>query len=169
MQEELLDIVNEQDEIIGVLPRSVVHEKGMRNFRVVNLFIQNSEGKLWIPRRQMSKRLAPGALDFSMGGHVDSGESYDEAFRRETQEELGIDTDAVPWTMVGKLTPHEDAVYTFEQVYLMHSDTVPEYNPTDFSEWFWLTPKEVLERIAQGEKAKSDLSLVVRYCFPTQT
>lgn len=64
--------------------------KGLSNFRVVNAFLVNPEGKLWIPKRTSDKRIFPDCLDVSMGGHVESGESYEQALERELAEELNI-------------------------------------------------------------------------------
>ena len=83
--DEYLDLVDENDNVIGKEKRSIVYSKGLNNFRVVNLFIVNSEGKIWIPRRGPHKRIFPSALDMSMGGHVDSGETYEQAFKREEE------------------------------------------------------------------------------------
>lgn len=47
--EEILDVVNENDEVIGNMPRSEVCEKRLNNFRVINCFIKNNAGKLWTP------------------------------------------------------------------------------------------------------------------------
>lgn len=47
----------------------------------------NSQGQFWIPRRTFDKKIFPGGLDFSVGGHVKSGESDETAFRREAVEE----------------------------------------------------------------------------------
>ena len=43
----------------------------------------------------MSKEIQPGKWDTAVGGHVDYGETIEEALRREVQEELGI-TDFTP-------------------------------------------------------------------------
>lgn len=160
--DELLDLVDEHDRVIGVMPRSEVHRRGLSNFRVINVFLVNKEGKLWIPRRAPNKRLFPNALDMSAAGHVESGESYEDAFARETLEEVRIDVTKVPWKHLFRATPHEDGVSAFEQVYEIVIDQSPAYNPEDFTEAFWLTPEEVLERIRAGEEAKSDLPLLVR-------
>lgn len=162
-QEEILDLVNDNDEVIGAMERNEVYAKDLHNFRVVNAFVINEEGKLWIPRRGMHKRIAPGALDMSMGGHVESGETYDQSAAREIQEELNINIAHVPFECVAKLTPHEHGVNAFQQIYLIHSNETPHYNPDDFTESFWLTPTELLAWIEKGEPCKSDLPMIVRH------
>lgn len=116
MSEEILDLVNEQDEVIGGLSRAEIYRQQLSNFRVVHAFIVNSQGKIWIPQRTALKKIAPNGLDYSVAGHVESGKSCEKAFRRETQEETGIDTTVVPWKVKGKLTPTEGAHF-FEMVY----------------------------------------------------
>ncbi len=37
-QEEMLDLVNEQDEVIGSMERNEVYAKGLTNFRVITYF-----------------------------------------------------------------------------------------------------------------------------------
>ena len=54
--DELLDLVDENDHVIGVMRRSEVYGKKLRNIRVINAFIVNSKGELWIPRRTAHKR-----------------------------------------------------------------------------------------------------------------
>lgn len=169
MQDEYLDLVDLNDEIIGKKLRSEVYSEGLSNFRVVNLFLVNSEGKLWIPRRTSTKRIFPLCLDVSMGGHVESGESYEEAFKRETFEELNIDTDTVSFKCLGHLTPHEDNVSAFMKVYEILTDTVPRFNPSDFTEYFWLSPEELFERIGRGDKTKGDLPKLVDIFYTRTT
>jgi len=91
MEDELLDLVNEFDQVIGQEYRSNVYKNQLKYTRVVNAFIVNSKGQLWIPRRTAHKELFPSALDVSVGGHVSASENYETAFWREAQEELGLD------------------------------------------------------------------------------
>ena len=51
MEDEYLDLVDEKDNVIGKKKRSEVYKLNLSNFRVVNLFIRNKKGQLWIPRR----------------------------------------------------------------------------------------------------------------------
>lgn len=165
--DEILDIVDRSDSVIGQKRRSEVYAAGMANFRVVNAFLINSNGQLWLPRRSAQKRIFPLGLDMSMGGHVESGESYEAAFRRELNEELNLDLDRLCWRQLGKLTPHEDHVSAFMTVYEISSDSTPQFNRDDFIEAFWLMPEEALTRIEQGEFAKDDLPILIRQFYAT--
>jgi isopentenyl-diphosphate delta-isomerase len=168
-QEELLDLVNEQDEVIGVLPRSEVYARGLSNFRASNGFIRNSRGQLWIPRRVATKKLFPLGLDMSIAGHVGSGETYDESFAREAFEEIGVDVTKLPVRVLGFMTPHEHGTAAFVKAYEIQLDEAPTLNPHDYIEAYWLTPKEVLDRLAQGETSKEDLPRMIRHFYPEAT
>ncbi len=161
-QHEMLDLVNDEDTIIGSMERNEVYAKGLNNFRVINCFIKNSEGKLFIPRRQKHKRLFPLGLDVSVGGHVTSGETYDEAFKKEASEELNININDYPYKVLGLMTPHGDNVSAFMKVYEIESDETPSYNTDDFIEHYWLTPEESLLKIKNGCLSKDDLPKIIK-------
>jgi isopentenyldiphosphate isomerase len=54
------------------------------------VLVINSEGRLLLQKRAANKDTQPGKWDTSVGGHVGFGQSYEEAARREAEEELGI-------------------------------------------------------------------------------
>lgn len=163
--DEYLDLVDENDNIIGKKKRSEVYAEHLSNFRVVNAFVVNSKGEIWIPRRTADKRIFPLCLDMSMGGHVESGETYKQTLKRETEEELNINTDNVSIRLLGHLTPQKDSVSAFMNVYEIKMDEAPNYNKNDFVEYFWLTPKMLFERIANGDKTKGDLPKLVKIFY----
>ena len=66
--DEILDIVDENDCVIGQKKRSEIYRQRLCNFRVVNAFVVNSLGQLWIPRRSAHKSIFPFCIDVSMGG-----------------------------------------------------------------------------------------------------
>jgi len=164
-EDECLDIVDENDKVIGREKRSVVYAKGLKNFRVVNIFIKNKKGELWIPRRSANKRIFPLCLDMSVGEHVQSGEEYETAFRRGLLEELNLNSKTYKWRLLGVLSPEKDKVSCFMGVYEIQSDVVPNYNKDDFVEWFWLRPEEILKRMKEGEKAKDDLPKLIKIFY----
>ena len=50
-------------------------------------------------------------------------------------------------------------------VYEIRTDEAPNFNPDDFTEYFWLSPEELVEKINQGEKTKGDLPTLVKIFY----
>jgi len=119
MREEMLEVVNEKGEILGTLPRSEIHGNPSLIHRVVHVLVFNSKGELLLQKRSMNKDVAPGKWDTSVGGHINSGESLDEAVKREMQEELGI-TSCEPeflYTYIHTNSYESELVYTYTCVH----------------------------------------------------
>lgn len=163
--EELLDIVNEHDQVIDQRFRSEIYAQQMTSFRVINGFLINKQGELWIPRRSADKKLFPLCLDASVGGHVMAGETYQEAFERELQEELNLDAKQMRYQMIAKLTPHRDNVSAFMHLYLIYTDTMPNYNQADFCESFWIDSVALKKKIMNGEPTKGDLPILIQALY----
>ncbi len=89
MSDELLDIVDDADRIIGQELRAVVHQRGLQH-RGVHIFLVTPENKLVVPQRGWQRDTSPLALDCSVSEHVKSGEGYREAARRGLAEELDL-------------------------------------------------------------------------------
>lgn len=90
MKEELIDVVDDDDKVIEQVTWKEMHEKSLLH-RSSNVFVFNSKGKLFVHKRADSLKLYPGMHDVKMGGIVRAGESYEEAARRELEEEAGIE------------------------------------------------------------------------------
>ncbi|KND40006.1 NUDIX domain-containing protein [Streptomyces acidiscabies] len=87
--DEILDIVDEQDHVIGQLPRGEVYADGLRH-RCVFIQARDAEGRLFVHRRTPTKLVFPSLYDMFVGGVVGAGEAYDAAALREAEEELGV-------------------------------------------------------------------------------
>ncbi len=166
MGDEYLDLVDSNDIVIGRQSRREIYAKGLHNFRCVGAFLVNSKGELWIPLRSASRAVYPLSLDFSVGGHVLSGESYDDAIAREMLEETGIPIEKVSIRCLGHFTPNKDGLGCFSKVYEFKTNLVPTLDLEEFMQASWIRPEELLRRINSVEKAKSDLPILVRrfYC-----
>jgi isopentenyldiphosphate isomerase len=88
--EEFLDVVNEKGEFISSHPRSKIHGNPELLHQVVHVLVFDPQGRLILQKRPMTKDVAPGKWDTSVGGHVSSGESLELSMEREMAEELGI-------------------------------------------------------------------------------
>ncbi|QYX81203.1 NUDIX hydrolase [Streptomyces akebiae] len=87
--DEILDIVDENDQVIGQAPRGEVYARGMRH-RAVFVLARDAAGRIFVHRRTATKLVFPSLYDMFVGGVVGAGESYDDAALREAEEELGV-------------------------------------------------------------------------------
>lgn len=86
---KIVDVVDENDTIIGRLTRDECHERGVLH-RIVHVLVIDKRGRILVAQRAADRKLAPNWWDASAGGHVDLGESYEDAAKRELEEELGL-------------------------------------------------------------------------------
>jgi isopentenyldiphosphate isomerase len=163
--DEIIDLVDDDDNVIGTKSRVQVYKDGDHNIHVVNGFVVNLKGELWIPRRTADKSLFPLGLDVSIGGHIGAGETYEDALKREAAEELNIDLNVTPYLEVGYFNSKEHGVHCFQRVYEIHQDNEPEFNRDDFVEGYWLTPQQLMGKIAEGDTYKDDLPVLVRLLY----
>src|SRR5688572_21675258 len=91
--EEIFDIVNEADEVIGCAVRADIHRRQLKH-RAVHILVFNRRGDLFLQKRSLTKDCFPGAWDTSAAGHLGCGETYDDAAVRELREELGVEAPA---------------------------------------------------------------------------
>ena len=138
---EYLDLVNENDEVIGKEDREIIYQKNMKNFRVINIIVVANDGKIVLPKRSNNRKLFPNCYDFSVGGHVSSGETYEEAAYRELEEELGISN--VELEEIGYFRPEELGTSSFSKLYRLMYDGNFEYDKDGIAEIFYKTSDEI--------------------------
>ncbi len=87
---EILDVVNDNDEVIGQAERKRVHREGLV-CRLVYVCFYTANREVILQKRSDIKKNDPGKLTTTVSGHVSRGQSYLEAAARETVEESGIE------------------------------------------------------------------------------
>jgi len=87
--DEVFDVVNERDVVVGRAARREVHARGLRH-RATHVVVEDGRGRVFLQKRSMAKDTAPGRWDSACSGHVDSGEGYEAAAVRELREEIGV-------------------------------------------------------------------------------
>jgi isopentenyldiphosphate isomerase len=156
IDDELLDVVDDSDNVIGTINRSDYQAPGQGYLRAVGVLLMNDNGKLWIPVRNKQKTLAPNSLDFSAGEHVGSGESYIDAAVRGLKEELRIDTQASSLIFLGDMYPTNSLPY-FHKLYLYRTNETPNFNPLDYQSFRWMDKQALLKEIACDIRCKEAL------------
>jgi isopentenyldiphosphate isomerase len=162
MDDEMLDVVDGFDRVIGTMNRKdydewVQMESGF--IRAANMFVMNNEGKLWTPVRTAQKTIAPSGYDFGAAGHVESGEDYLSTIIRETEEEINLRISPDDIEFVAKFK-YPNTRYICE-LFLLRTDETPEFNPNDFVSAEWLTPKELKANIRAVHPTKKDIPSAV--------
>lgn len=117
--ETLLPEVDEQGNITGTMTRAEAHSGTKHLHPVVHLHVFNSKGDLYLQKRPDWKDIQPGKWDTAVGGHIDLGESVEQALRREAKEEIGI-TDYTPERhkhYVFESDKEKELVFVFRTVY----------------------------------------------------
>lgn len=143
--EDIFDVVNEQDEVIGQERRSIVHAKHLLH-RASYVMIFNQKGEVLIQKRSATKDTFPNCWTSSVSGHVDAGETYLEAAHRELGEEVGIWTKP-PLREVAyeKAAPVTD--YEFLRLYRVDLEGPFKILEDEVSEVRWLDPRELTSQM----------------------
>ena len=89
LMEEVFDVVDDDDNVIGQVSRKKAHTEGHIH-RSVLFFIFDREGRVCVNQRTYSKEFYPGHWSIVFGGHVHAGETYEDTVVREAEEEAGV-------------------------------------------------------------------------------
>lgn len=145
MQEDIFDIVDEYDNVIGQKPREVVHAEGLRH-RAVHVLVFNGENEVFMQKRSVNKDTWPGAWDGSCTGHLDTGEEYREAAYREMMEELGWrPTNELEFLF--KLNPSEETGHEFIEVYRVEGTGPFRLNIDEIEVGEWMDLNNLIQRV----------------------
>jgi isopentenyldiphosphate isomerase len=147
LAEEIFDLVNERDEVIGRRPRAEVHRLGLLH-RAVHVLVFNSRGQVFLQKRSMKKDRQPGLWDSSSSGHVDSGEGYDACAVRETREEIGLRLGGCPERLF-KIDAGPETDQEFVWVYRCEAEGPFELNADEIERGGWFEPGEVTRWMAE--------------------
>ena len=135
---ELLDVVDENNNLIGKTEdRELIHQKGLYH-REVGIWIMNEKGEILVQKRSANKKQAPNKWGVT-AGHVDAGQEPIEVAIREVLEEIGLELSK------------EDIEFLFVvKKYKKFSDT--QYNNNIQYIYFTKTNREISEYIIQEEE-----------------
>ncbi len=159
--EEILDIVNEQDEIIGQDTRKNIHKAGLLH-REIHIWFITPSGNMIFQHRAKDKDTYPDLLDATVGGHVDLGMTYEETAIKELLEETGVIADIKDLHVLKKmrsrsvdsLTNKINNVFRLQYGYVFNGDIadlkIEKGKALGFESW----PLEKMFALSENEKKK---------------
>jgi isopentenyldiphosphate isomerase len=165
MSEEIFDVVNERDEVIGRKPRSEVHRLGLLH-RAVHVLVFNLRGEIFLQKRSMTKDREAGKWDSSTSGHVDSGEDYDTCVVRELREEIGLSLSSPPKRLF-KIAACPQTDREFVWVYRCESEGPFRLHPDEIECGDWFTPEKVMRWIAEKPEELAGAFVLIWKLFLT--
>jgi len=142
---EIYDVVDGDNRVTGQATRREIHDKGLLH-RSVHTLVFDEEGRLFLQKRSAQKDENPGLWDTSSAGHLDSGEGYPEAARRELKEELDIDERPKP---VVKLAACWETAWEHVEVFACTTVQPIRIDPGEIAEGRYFTLDEIARAIAE--------------------
>lgn len=144
MKEEMVILVNENDQQVGLMPKMEAHEKGLLH-RAFSVFVFNDKKELMLQRRALGKYHSPGLWTNTCCSHQREGESNIEAGMRRLQEEMGFSIpleDNISFIYKAPfdngLTEHE-----YDHILLGSFNGQPNINPDEVDQWKWMSLEDV--------------------------
>ncbi|MDI6826747.1 MAG: NUDIX domain-containing protein [Candidatus Aenigmarchaeota archaeon] len=138
---EIFDVVDEDDNVIGKATRKEVHDKKLIH-RSVMFFILDKKGRVFVTQRTKTKDMFPEYWSVTFGGHVDAGESYDDAVVREAREEAKIEGKPIFLRSFKKRIPEEKEN---SRVYAFVTDKMPKIDKEELKQGKFMTIEEIYD------------------------
>jgi isopentenyl-diphosphate delta-isomerase len=158
-RDEILPVVDENDLEVGSAPRAEIHAKGLLH-RAVHILVFDKKGRIYLQRRSADKDTHPLKWTSSASGHVDPGESYEQAAQRELMEELSLKGRL---TSLGKLPPSTELLNEFSWIYHLTTAEQPRPNPAEILEGRFFAWQEALDLANDLERSAPCLKVVLQY------
>ncbi len=146
---ELVVLVDEDNNMLGTMPKSEVHGANTPLHRAFSVFLFNKDKKLLLQQRSHVKKTWPLAWSNSCCGHPGLDESNIDAAKRRIQDELGM---TVEW--IEEISPYryqftKDGVMENEicPIHIGYTESEPVINPLEVEAIEWISWADFLERI----------------------
>ena len=160
LSEELSDVVDEEDRVVGIATRSEIRRRKLR-YRCACVLCRNPAGDYFVHRRTMTKDVFPGLYDMFVAGTVLAGESYEAAAVRELEEELGISGPAPTFLFkhlyMGPENPSWNAI--FELTW----DGPIRIQTEEIAWGGFMSEEELVGRIEEGDFVPDGVEVFKRY------
>lgn len=150
MTDEWFDIVDENGHAVGTATRARCHDGSKLLHPVVHVHVFNSQGKLLLQKRKLTKDIQPGKWDTSVGGHIQAGEFLEDAIRREVLEEIGIEVDPARLRTIGRYLFESEIEREYVYSYACTHDGPFRIQEEEIDEVCFLDGAEIAALMATG-------------------
>jgi isopentenyl-diphosphate delta-isomerase len=151
MTEEMVILVNENDEQIGLMPKMEAHEKALLH-RAFSVFIFNDKLELMLQQRALEKYHSPGLWTNTCCSHQRDGENSIEAGKRRLFEEMGFTAELKETTSFIYKAPFDNGLteHEFDHVLVGTYNEEPVLNKDEVVDWKWMPLEDVKTDIKEN-------------------
>jgi isopentenyl-diphosphate delta-isomerase len=149
-EHDALVLVDEQDQGVGYLSKSLCHAGQGILHRAFSLLIFNGRGELLIQQRAAGKRLWPLYWSNSCCSHPRGSETMEAATQRRLREELGISC-VLRFLYKFRYQAQFDAngaEHELCSVFVGRTHETPRINTSEISAWRWISPKALQSELS---------------------
>jgi isopentenyl-diphosphate delta-isomerase len=138
--EQLLVLVDEQDQAIGVMEKMEVHRKALLH-RAFSVFLFNAKGEMLLQRRAIKKYHSGGLWTNTCCSHPYPDETPQAAGKRRVREELGFEAEVSPvFSFIYKAElDNELTEYEFDHVLIGQYDGAVHPNEDEVGDYCYKT------------------------------
>ena len=153
MKEELVILVNEKDEQIGLMPKMEAHEKAVLH-RAFSVFVFNDNNELMLQQRAAHKYHSPLLWTNTCCSHQRNGETNSEAGKRRLQEEMGFVCDIEEVTSFIYKAPFDNGLteHELDHILIGYYNDEPEINKDEVESYKWMPLEAVKKDIEENPK-----------------
>lgn len=152
---EVISLANEEDYPMDAIIRGEPLPQG-RCPMIATVFLFNSKGNIILQKNALAKRVDAGKWSYSAAGHVDAGETYEQAALRELKEEMGIEAKKI--TFIAKDCRLKDGQpSSFHHVFKVVLDDVITPDPSEVAEVREFTISELKQEITNHPENFKDI------------
>jgi isopentenyl-diphosphate delta-isomerase len=157
-EEELVVLLSEDGQRIGVAPKASVHHAHTPLHLAFSAYLFDADDRLLLTRRALDKRTFPGVWTNSVCGHPAPGERLEEAVRRRAADELGLEVRDLRLVLPRFAYRAEmDGIVEWEMcpVLVGHVDSDPSPEPGEVADFEWIDWSAFVGQLREG-RAVSD-------------
>jgi len=154
---EVISLANEQDYPVDTFMRKGNEIRPVNRYPMISgVFLFNSKGNIILQKVAYTKKVDAGKWSYSAGGHVDAGESYEQAALRELAEEMGVVASHGEFVGSG-YTLREGKPRAFHHVFQVVSDDPIIFDTTEVAETKEFAVPELVEQITHHPENFKDI------------
>jgi isopentenyl-diphosphate delta-isomerase len=140
MIQEMVILVDEHDNEIGLMEKQEAHIKGLLH-RAFSVMVFNGKGEMLLQQRALSKYHSGGLWTNTCCSHPRQGETTEEAAHRRLQEEMGFDCELqLHQTFIYK-APFENGLteHELDHVFVGIYNQNPHINLDEVNDFHWIS------------------------------